>query len=62
MPSERETAENSTQSIRPATATVEDTGKVRLGGISPSVGPVRSISPAVTDSGKVRLGGIAPAV
>jgi hypothetical protein len=62
MPSEQKNAASSTQSIRPTTATVEDTGKVKLGGISPSLGPVRSASATVTDNGKVRLGGIAPAV
>jgi hypothetical protein len=35
---------------------------VKLGGISPSVGPIRSASVAITDNGKVRVGGIAPSV
>jgi hypothetical protein len=62
MSNKRKNTGKNAQSIRPATAHVEDAGKVRLGGISPSVGPVRSVSIAVTDNGKVRLGGIAPSV
>lgn len=52
----------STQSIRPSSTNVKDTGRVRLGGISPSVGPIRSPAGPVIDTGKVRLGGIAPSV
>jgi hypothetical protein len=40
--------------IRPTPVSVADAGKVRLGGESPSFGPVRS-APAITaDNGKVR--------
>ena len=53
---------NSPRPIRPSSTNVKDTGKVKLGGISPSVGPIRSPSALVSDSGKVRLGGIAPSV
>jgi hypothetical protein len=46
--------------IRPTPVSVADAGKVRLGGESPSFGPVRS-APAITaDNGKVRLGGESP--
>ena len=46
--------------IRPNPATVADTNKVRIGGESPSFGPVR-INPANTaDVGKVRIGGESP--
>jgi len=46
--------------IRPTPASVADAGKVRLGGESPSFGPVRA-APAITaDNGKVRLGGESP--
>ena len=46
--------------IRSIPVSVLDSGKVRLGGESPSFGPVR-LAPANTiDSGKVRLGGESP--
>jgi len=46
--------------VRLAPATTLDGGKVRLGGESPSFGPVR-LAPATTlDGGKVRLGGESP--
>lgn len=38
----------------------EDAGKVRLGGESPSFGPVRSTPANTQDSEKVRLGGESP--
>jgi hypothetical protein len=49
-----------TMEIRATPASVADAGKVRLGGESPSFGPVRA-APAITaDNGKVRLGGESP--
>ena len=49
-----------TMAIRATPASVADNGKVRLGGESPSFGPVRA-APAITaDNGKVRLGGESP--
>jgi hypothetical protein len=46
--------------IRPNPASVADPGKVRIGGESPSFGPVR-LAPAKTlDPGKVRIGGESP--
>jgi hypothetical protein len=45
----------------PAPAHLEDAGKVRLGGWSPSL-PVREPPATVADSGKVRIGGMAPAL
>ena len=44
------------------TADVADAGKVRLGGLAPSLPPVRPTSREVEDSGKVRLGGLSPAL
>jgi hypothetical protein len=37
-----------------------DSGKVRLGGESPSFGPIRMTPAQAVDSGKVRLGGESP--
>jgi hypothetical protein len=49
-----------TMKIRLIPANVADPGKVRIGGESPSFGPVR-IAPANTvDPGKVRIGGESP--
>jgi hypothetical protein len=46
--------------IRPTPANAADAGKVRIGGESPSFGPVR-VAPANTiDHGKVRIGGESP--
>jgi hypothetical protein len=46
--------------IRPTPVSTEDAEVVRLGGESPSFGPVR-VAPANTkDNGKVRLGGEGP--
>ena len=49
-----------TVNIRPTSAKIEDAGKVRLGGESPSFGPVRAAPANTADSGKVRLGGESP--
>jgi len=46
--------------IRPTPASVADTGKVRLGGESPSFGPIRLAPANTVDNGKVRLGGESP--
>jgi hypothetical protein len=46
--------------IRPMPTNTEDSGSVRLGGESPSFGPVRFAPASTTDNGKVRLGGEAP--
>jgi hypothetical protein len=62
MPSERNSAASSAPSIRPATANIKDSGKVELGGISPSLTPVRVTPLTVADTGRVKLGGIAPAI
>jgi len=62
MQSEPKNAASSAPSIRPATANVADTGKVKLGGASPSLTPVRVASAIVADTGKVRLGGASPAI
>lgn len=44
-------------------ANVRDSGKVRIGGVSPSLGPVVRTPPAaIADSGKVRIGGVSPAL
>ena len=44
-----------------ASANIQDTSKVRLGGMSPSL-PVRIAPAAVADAGKVRLGGMSPSL
>ena len=41
-------------------ASIADVGRVRLGGESPSFGPVRLAPANTVDSGKVRLGGESP--
>ena len=46
--------------IRSISAAVSDAGKVRLGGESPSFGPVRVARLNTVDKGKVRLGGESP--
>jgi hypothetical protein len=61
MRSEHKSAENTTPSVRPSDQVSGDTGKVRLGGASPSL-PVRIVSPATADNGKVRLGGASPSL
>jgi hypothetical protein len=43
-------------------AQVADSGKVRLGGFSPSLPRLRQLPKDVADSGKVRLGGFSPAL
>jgi hypothetical protein len=49
-----------TLEIRPTPASVADAGRVRLGGESPSFGPVRTAPANIADNGKVRLGGESP--
>jgi hypothetical protein len=49
-----------TVEIRPTPASVTDAGRVRLGGESPSFGPVRTAPANIADNGKVRLGGESP--
>ena len=49
-----------TASIQPVDTNTNDAGKVRLGGMSPSLTPVRVAPIHVADTGKVRLGGMAP--
>jgi hypothetical protein len=46
--------------IRPAPANVADNGKVRIGGESPSLGPIRMAPANTIDNGKVRIGGESP--
>lgn len=46
--------------IRSMPATVSDPGKVRLGGESPSFGPIRVAPPTTLDKDRVRLGGESP--
>lgn len=61
MQSQRKNAENATPSVRPSDTISGDSGKVRLGGASPSL-PVRVVSTATADNGKVRLGGASPSL
>jgi hypothetical protein len=49
-----------TTEIRLAPASVADAGKVRIGGESPSFGPVRAAPANTIDAGKVRIGGESP--
>jgi hypothetical protein len=49
-----------TVKILPTPPSTEDAGKVRLGGESPSFGPIRSAPANTADSEKVRLGGESP--
>jgi hypothetical protein len=60
MQSEKKRVANSASSIRPKDARTDDMGKVKLGGTSPSLPPVKAGSPAIVDGGKIRLGGTAP--
>jgi hypothetical protein len=46
--------------IRPTPVNTEDGDVVRLGGESPSFGPVRAAPADTKDNGKVRLGGEGP--
>ena len=46
--------------IRPTAPDTQDNGKVRLGGESPSFGPIRMAPASTADNGKVRLGGESP--
>jgi hypothetical protein len=41
--------------------TIKDTGKVRMGMVSPAFPPVRSEPENVADGGKVRMGMVSPA-
>jgi hypothetical protein len=61
MQRQRKNAQSATPSVRPSDATSGDSGKVKLGGASPSL-PVRVVSAATRDSGKVRLGGASPSL
>jgi hypothetical protein len=49
-----------TMEIRPVPASVADAGKVRIGGESPSFGPVRAAPANTIDNGRVRIGGESP--
>jgi hypothetical protein len=61
MQSERKSAANPPASIQPTDVVTSDSGKVRLGGQSPSL-PIRGVTAAVADKGKVRLGGQTPSL
>jgi hypothetical protein len=60
MQSERKGAASSAEKIQAKDVGTTDTGKVRLGGQSPSL-PIRAAA-AVADAGKVRLGGQTPSL
>jgi hypothetical protein len=47
-------------SIRAKDTNTEDAGKVRVGGFSPKLPPIRPIPADVRDSGKVSVGGFSP--
>ena len=40
---------------------IRDTGKVRMGVLSPAFPPIHSEPPSVADDGKVRIGVLSPA-
>jgi hypothetical protein len=46
--------------IRPTPASAADPGRVRIGGESPSFGPVRTAPANTIDPGRVRIGGESP--
>jgi hypothetical protein len=46
--------------VRRSPARIADAGKVRIGGESPSFGPVRMAAANTADAGKVRIGGESP--
>jgi hypothetical protein len=46
--------------VRTNDANTQDAGKVKVGGFSPKLPPVRPIPADVRDSGKVRVGGFSP--
>jgi hypothetical protein len=43
-------------------ANIADSGRVRLGGVAPSLPPCKPPPQDVRDEGKVRLGGVAPSI
>jgi hypothetical protein len=47
-------------SIRATDINTVDAGKVRIGGFSPKLNPVRPVPAEVRDSGKVSVGGFSP--
>jgi hypothetical protein len=48
--------------VKAPVPSIEDTGKVRLGYLSPSLPPVRVAPATVKDDGKVRLGYLSPSL
>ena len=61
MQTERKSAASSAGKIQPKDVGTSDTGKVRMGGQSPSL-PIRAAAAAAADTGKVRLGGQTPSL
>jgi len=51
---------SSAYTIRQADKSTEDAGKVRVGGFSPKLPPVRPLPADVRDSGRVSVGGFSP--
>jgi hypothetical protein len=43
-----------------ASSEIEDNGNVRVGGLSPSLPPVKVPPTKIRDTGKVRVGGLSP--
>ena len=50
------------QNVKLSPSQIQDSGKVRLGNLSPSFPAVRTPSAETTDSGKVRMGGQSPSL
>jgi hypothetical protein len=52
----------STETVKAPVRAIEDSGKVRLGYLSPSLPPVHVVPANVEDKGKVRLGYLSPSL
>jgi hypothetical protein len=48
--------------VKVPTSRIADTGKVRIGGTSPSLPPAGTAPTSVADNGKVRIGGTSPSL
>jgi hypothetical protein len=57
MKTQRKKPTNGASSIRPTDIRTADAGKVRIGGFSPKLPPVRPMPADVRDNGKVSVGG-----
>jgi hypothetical protein len=60
MESKRKKPTSAASSIRATDTNTADAGKVRIGGFSPKLPPVRPAPADVRDNGKVSVGGFSP--